>query len=470
MLRRLQGLWLGAFAACDIALSLGLFCLAYVLRFQPVVTSWLPAQPPLPPAAVYLRVLPVLALVLLVANRTQGLYTPRREGSLPAEALDILKATALAVVAFAAILFFERTYSYARGIIAIFAVLNPFGAILLRAAIRSALRIARRRGYNLRHVLIVGTGRSAQALIHRIRRNSWTGFRILGLIGDRPRQEGRMLHGTPVLGTTAELERIIDERRPDQVFIALGPERTGEMGGLVRILSEKLVGIRIVPHLGSLLGMDCRTDDFDGIPIVSLWEEPIGGWNALLKRFMDFTLALAALAVSSPVLILIAILVKATSPGPIFFRQPRMGLDGRLFRIIKFRTMRQDLEQGDDGAWTRPGDLRRTPLGRILRRTSLDELPQLLNVLAGQMSLVGPRPERPVFIEKFKKTIPRYMLRHRIKAGITGWAQVNGWRGDTSLKKRIQHDLYYLEHWSLGFDLKILFLTLLRGLIHPNAY
>jgi Undecaprenyl-phosphate glucose phosphotransferase len=470
MLRRFGGIWLTLFGTIHIGLSCAVFCLSYFIRFHPAVTELVPIQSSVPPFEQYVGVLPILALILLVANRSQRLYSYRREDSLLAEFVDIVKATVLAVVLLTAVLFFERSSSYARGIVAIFAVLNPCAAILLRAVVRSALRFARRRGRNLRHILIVGLGRTAQTLIHRIRENPWTGLRVKGLIADREGSVGKSVHGLPVIGTIDGIGEVLERSRPDQVFIALPPERASDVEALIHELSERMVDVRIVPHLGFLLGMERRTVDFDGLPIVSLWETPIYGWNAILKQAMDHTLAFAALILTLPVFAIAAVLVKLTSPGPVFYRQARMGLDGRLFKILKFRTMRAGDDDDERPGWTRPGDPRCTAVGRFFRRTSIDELPQLLNVLAGQMSLVGPRPERPVFIEKFKKTIPRYMLRHKVKAGMTGWAQVNGWRGDTSLKKRIQYDLYYLRHWSLGFDLKILALTLVRGWMHPNAY
>ncbi len=482
MLRRHHRLWRTVFAVVDVTLSLGAFLAAYLLRFHPAVTAHFPLQAPIPPLTQYVRILPVLALILLISNTSLRLYAPRREGPLATELADILKATVLTLVILTAFLFFERSQSYARGIIGIFAVLNPAAAFALRASIRGTLRYARRRGFNLRHALLIGTGRAAQALIHRIRRNPWTGLRIVGLIGDRAEPLGRLIHGVPVVGTLDRLEEVLVKHPADQVFIALPPHRAGEVESLVSTLSQKLIDIRIVPDLGVLLSLNYQTVDFDGLPIVSLWESPISGWSAVGKRVMDFVLALAGIVVLAPFLGLIALLVKCSSRGPVLYRQERMGLDGRLFSMLKFRTMDHGVgpevgprvghgaAQGEEAGWTRPNDPRCTGLGRLLRRTSLDELPQLFNVLAGQMSLVGPRPERPVFIEKFRRSVPLYMLRHKVKAGMTGWAQVNGWRGNTSLKKRIQYDLYYLEHWSLLFDVKILAMTVVRGLVHPNAY
>jgi exopolysaccharide biosynthesis polyprenyl glycosylphosphotransferase len=208
--------------------------------------------------------------------------------------------------------------------------------------------------------------------------------------------------------------------------------------------------------------------DFDGVSVVNLWENHLSGWNAFFKRILDLAVALAAVILLAPFFLVIGFAIKCATAGPVFYVQRRMGHDGRIFQMLKFRTMRTGSE--DDSRFTQPDDERCTPIGRILRRTSLDELPQLLNVIAGQMSLVGPRPERPVFIEKFRKAYPQYMMRHKLKAGMTGWAQVNGWRGDTSLRKRLQYDLYYLHNWSIWFDFKIIFMTLFPGSLQRNAY
>ena len=477
MLRRYSSLWNSLFIAADLAVSVAVFLGAYVLRFQPWVISRLPVTDQVPPLSIYLRLAPVLALVLFLTNRHYRLYSPRREESPLEEFLDLWRSNIAAVLLLIAYLFFDRTHAYARVVVGIFAVVHPFAVFLFRAAVRAALRQARRQGYNLRHIVIVGTGRTAQALVHRIRRNPWTGLRIVGLVGDGTEKVGRKIHGVEVIGAVGEIEELLQRQRPDQVYIALSGESTRAMEPLVRTLIDHRVDLRIVPDLGLLLGLHHRTVDFDGLPVATIWESPIEGWGAVSKRAVDFGIAFVSLVVLAPLLVLIALLVKITSRGPILYRQQRMGLDGRVFSLLKFRSMRQAPADGvpaadpaDDGGWTTRGDARCTPLGRLLRSLSLDELPQLYNVLLGQMSLVGPRPERPLYIEKFKRSIPRYMLRHKVKAGLTGWAQINGWRGDTSLKKRIQYDLYYLKHWSLGFDLKILLLTLVRGFLHPNAY
>jgi Undecaprenyl-phosphate glucose phosphotransferase len=262
----------------------------------------------------------------------------------------------------------------------------------------------------------------------------------------------------------------IQRQEIDQVFLALSPTEQTHLPQLKEQFAELWVDLHIVPNLGSFRTLHTETENFEGMPVVTIVRSPLFGWNRLLKRGLDMVGAAAALLIFGPIMLLIAGLVRLSSPGPIFYRQERMGLDGRTFNALKFRSMRLDAEQRTGAVWASKDDDRCTPIGRFIRKVSLDELPQLFNVLRGEMSLVGPRPERPVFIEQFKKQIPDYMLRHKVKAGITGWAQINGWRGNTSLEKRIEFDLYYIERWSLWFDIKILFLTIFRGFVDPNAY
>jgi Undecaprenyl-phosphate glucose phosphotransferase len=273
-----------------------------------------------------------------------------------------------------------------------------------------------------------------------------------------------------VLGSTNEIQRVMSDRAVDQIFIALPYEARHQLESVLSEIRDTLVDVKLVPDFHRYMTLRGGIEEFEGLPFISLQDSPLYGWNSLLKRTLDLFVGSVALIFFAPLMALIAAAIKSTSAGPILFRQERMGLDGRRFQMLKFRTMVNEAEKLAVPAWTTPGDLRVTRLGILLRRTSLDELPQLLNVIKGEMSLVGPRPERPVLIDEFRKEIPKYMLRHKIKAGITGWAQVNGWRGDTSLEKRIEHDIYYIENWSLWFDLKVLALSLVRGFINKNAY
>jgi Undecaprenyl-phosphate glucose phosphotransferase len=273
-----------------------------------------------------------------------------------------------------------------------------------------------------------------------------------------------------VLGTVDQSPTVVSRRQLNMVFIALPFEHYGAVEGLVKALSREIADVKIVPDVDHVCRLELPGADLDGLAMLSAQASPLVGWNGLTKRTLDILLSLLVLALVSPLLLLIALLVRLTSKGPVLYKQDRMGYDGHTFSIYKFRTMTDDAEGDEPTRWTRAHDPRRTRLGIFLRKTSLDELPQFFNVLMGDMSIVGPRPERPALIEDFRNEVPLYMLRHKIKAGITGWAQVNGWRGNTSLRKRIQYDLYYLRNWSIWFDIWIILLTPFRGLIHKNAY
>ena len=319
------------------------------------------------------------------------------------------------------------------------------------------------RGY-----LVVGDGSQADFLIERLKELKPIGIHLSGSISLA--EQSSENPDSKFLGSLEELPQIIQQQRIDQVFISLSLKEQHRLEELKDLLSEQWVDVRIVPDLGSFRTLHTDIESFAGMPLVTLVQSPMTGWNQVLKRVLDLAGAILALILFSPLMLLIAFLVKITSPGPILYRQQRMGLDGKTFFTLKFRSMRQDAEKQTGAVWATENDTRRTTLGVYLRRFNLDELPQLFNVLNGDMSLVGPRPERPVLIEEFKSKIPNYMLRHKVKAGITGWAQINGWRGNTSLEKRIEHDLYYIERWSVWLDLKILLLTVFKGFVDPNAY
>ena len=320
----------------------------------------------------------------------------------------------------------------------------------------------------LERVLVVGDGSQADFLIERLKELKPIGIHLSGSISLE--EQSSENPGSKFLGSLEELPQIIQQQRIDQVFISLSLKEQHRLEELKDLLSEQWVDVRIVPDLGSFRTLHTDIESFAGMPLVTLVQSPMTGWNQVLKRVLDLAGAILALILFSPLMLLIAFLVKITSPGPILYRQQRMGLDGKTFFTLKFRSMRQDAEKQTGAVWATENDTRRTTLGVYLRRFNLDELPQLFNVLNGEMSLVGPRPERPVLIEEFKSKIPNYMLRHKVKAGITGWAQINGWRGNTSLEKRIEHDLYYIERWSVWLDLKILLLTVFKGFVDPNAY
>ena len=312
--------------------------------------------------------------------------------------------------------------------------------------------------------LIVGSGHSARRLDRALRRNAWFGINAVGFVDDAASAPGIV-----PLGAISELPQLLEQTGSSYVFIALPLERAGETKRVLALLTNVLVDIRIVPDLPRFLPVTMEARTVEGLPVLALQPVAHGFASVVAKRIMDVAASAAALVVLAPLLLALAALVKLTSKGPILYVQERMGLNGRRFGMLKFRSMRTDAEAAGP-KWASAGDDRRTPIGALLRRTSLDELPQLWNVLRGEMSLVGPRPERPYFIDRFRGAVPRYMLRHAMKAGITGWAQVHGWRGNTSLRKRVQYDLYYIAHWSPWMDLKILYLTITRALWDKNAY
>jgi Undecaprenyl-phosphate glucose phosphotransferase len=448
----------------DVILIALCWLAAYGLRFYvvgpPLVT------PDIPPFREYALQLIPIVVVWAVAFRWFDLYRPRRLGSYVSEWADVAKASTLGVLMLIAVMQFAfRDIEYSRVVIVYFWALSIVAVSLWRATFREGLRFARRHGVNLRRAVVVGGGGAAGELLTALRRRPDVGVQVLGLVGDKHEDAGGVW-----LGRFEDLRAILDREQVDLILIALSHGDYGRLAALLTDIGDDPVAIHLVPDVYGLVSMRGGIEEFEGVPIIHLRESPLYGWNRVLKRGMDLVVGGLALVVLAPVLLVVAIAVRLTSPGPVLLRQERMGLDGRAFSMLKFRTMRADAEVESGPVWAAPDDDRRTRLGIVLRRFSLDELPQLLNVLGGDMSLVGPRPERPVFVETFRHRIPGYMLRHKVKAGMTGWAQINGWRGNTSLEKRIEYDLFYIERWSLAFDLVILMKTLWRGFLSKNAY
>jgi exopolysaccharide biosynthesis polyprenyl glycosylphosphotransferase len=411
-------------------------------------------------AALLVVTLPLFLLLI----RGQGLYQPQRTGSLLHEAGGVIRATAMAVVLLVALGFFAGSPLESRASVAVFSVLAPLGVIGFRTGGRLGLRALRRRGLNQRFVLVLGAGQLAEEIIHRIHAHPEAGLQVLGVLADQGRGARRSVAGIPVLGGFSQLKEVLrGPDRVDQVILALPQDEMHALEKVLADLDDEVVSVKLVPDLLHVMTLRSSLESLDGLPIIGLRETPMVGWAVVYKRLFDLfvcgVIAVPALLVGAA----IALAVWASNGRPILYRQDRTGLDGRVFGMWKFRSMERDAERDTGPVWSRDTDPRRTRLGAWLRRTSLDELPQLWNVLAGDMSLVGPRPERPVFIEEFKREIPGYMLRHKVKAGMTGWAQVHGWRGDTSLHERVEHDLYYIQNWSVGLDIRIILLTLFRG-------
>ncbi len=465
MFARSRQLFTTGMFAVDAVLIAGSWLAAYWLRFHGL---GLEAPLGVPPLAMYIRSGAVITPVALLVLRTFRLYRSARTGRLGFELLAMVQAMVV-VAALAGVGSFYARSELSRTVIVMFLLLATFSLASVRIAARMVLRELRRRGKNLRHVLVVGTGEPARMLLRKISSHSDFGLQVHGLVGAHAADLDRTHGGLPVLGVVSDLPRLVQEHGVEIIYIALERREWEAEAEALTLLSDSTVAVRLVPDLTQAFRLNPSVEDFDGMPVVLVTESPEQGWNAVVKRTFDLACSGAGLLVISPVLAVLALAVKLDSPGPVFYAQERVGMNGRRFRMYKFRSMRADAEAHGPG-WTVKDDPRRTTLGSTLRRLSLDELPQLWNVFVGDMSLVGPRPEQPRFVEEFRGSIPRYMLRHHVKAGMTGWAQVNGMRGDTPLEDRIRYDLYYVQNWSLWFDLRILVLTVARVFKDASAY
>lgn len=468
MLRKYSQVFLTFLFLSDVLVVVLSWIASYYLRFN---LDLIPiTKHPIPPFEVYLSLTTYAVVIWALTFNSMGLYSPMRSVPLFDEAFKLIKASTVAILVFTTVVYFLREYKFSRVVFLYFWVLCTFGIIGGRIALRLIMRQLRRKGYNLRFVLIVGAGELGRRLLASIKRHSELGLRVVGFLTRREDKVGTLIAGVPVLGLYEDIQKVIQSRPVDQVILALPWEEHERLRVVLEKVDNEMVDLKIVPDFLDYVTLRGGVEELDNIPVISLRDSPLYGWNRILKKVFDIVLSLAILSLLSPLLLVIALLVKLTSPGPVFYRQERMGMDGKTFTMLKFRTMVPDAEKETGPVWATRRDQRRTAFGACLRRLSLDELPQFINVLKGDMSIVGPRPERPHFINQFKERIPRYMLRHKMKAGITGWAQVNGWRGNTSIEKRIECDMYYIEHWSLWLDVKIVWLTLWKGLVNRHAY
>jgi len=465
MLSRHAQLLATAMFLLDGVLIAAAWLASYWLRF---FALGIPAPLGVPPLRLYLWFGAVMVPLALLVLRSLRIYRSSRTARLGEDLFAVLKGT-IAIVALAGLASFFARGELSRALLAVF---GGVMAVLLggsRVLLRIVLRALRRAGHNLRHVLIVGIGEPAQAFIRKVQGHPDYGLSVAGLVAPTPASAGESVADLPVVGSIAELRSLVESRGIDLVYLALARSEWREEEAALDQLSDSTAAVRLVPDLARAFTLNSTVEDFDGMPVVRVTETPDQGWNGVLKRGFDIACSSLGLVLLSPLMLAVATWVRLDSPGPVFYGQERVGFNGRRFRMWKFRTMRVDAESAGPG-WTRPDDPRRTGAGGILRKLSLDELPQLWNVLCGEMSLVGPRPERPMYVEQFRASIPRYMLRHHVKAGITGWAQVNGLRGDTPLDQRIEYDLYYIRNWSLGFDVAILLRTIGRVFRDASAH
>ena len=460
--RRLQAL----FVAADVLATVLALGAAWLIRFE---SMW-PTPKGAQPFENYVAFIPILIAIWPVVFYFHRLYQIRRDRSTIDEVLAVIVAASLGTILLVGLLSFWRGFTFtSRQMLVLFLFLDVLFVSLVRFGIRKYLEMMWSTGAGVRRTLIVGAGHTGRALADKLLDHPATGLKPVGFADDDPAKRNEGYRGLAVLGATSEVTTLIRAHEVDTVFLALPVEAHRTMLTILKEVGNEMVDLKVVPDLFQYVTFKAGVEDFDGLPVINLTQMPLEGWNSLVKRTMDVALSALGLVVIAVLFPVIALAIWLEDRGPIFYAQERMGLDGRLFRMLKFRSMRVDAE--DDGArWTEENDPRRTRVGAFLRKTSLDELPQLVNVFTGEMSLVGPRPERPEFVRTFKEKFPQYMLRHRVRAGITGWAQVHGWRGNTSLSKRIEYDLYYIENWSVGLDVKILWLTVKWGFTHKNAY
>jgi exopolysaccharide biosynthesis polyprenyl glycosylphosphotransferase len=461
--RRIAGLLL----VSDIGATLAALGAAYFLRFRVEI---IPVTKGIPDASSYYRLFPLIAVLWPIVYYFYGLYQVRRNRSRVEEGLSVFVATGLATLLLAGLATFYRGFSYSRLVLLLFVVLDVLFVFAGRTAIRRYLEEAWRHGVGVRQVVVVGAGRLGRAVVDKFLEHPEAGLRAVGFVDDAPEKRTALYRAVPVLGTTRDVASIVDASGVDTVFLALPLDAHRTMLAVLQDVGRTVADVRVVPDLLQHITFRAGVEDLDGLPVVHLTQVPLTGWMSLVKRTLDIGISAAALTALSPLYAAIAAAIRLCDGAPVLYRQRRMGLDGRPFDILKFRSMVVGAEEESGPTWASPEDPRRTRLGRFLRQWSLDELPQLVNVFRGEMSLVGPRPERPEFVREFKEKFPQYMLRHRVRAGITGWAQVHGWRGNTSLSKRIEYDLYYIENWSLSLDIKILWMTLRHGLRQRNAY
>lgn len=440
---------------------------AWYLRFESGIFSvsegYLPFSQYLSPVAL------IIPLYLFLYS-IFGLYSPHRIKSISHEFFNIIKANALGILFFILALYLVKEIDYSRYLLFIFGVNCIILISIERAVIRLTLRNLRRKGYNLKHVLILGYSDLTVELLRIIKGNRQWGLNAIGILDDN-QPVGSKISDSIVLNKLDSLEDMLNKNNIDEVFITLELKEYEKLGKIIAVCEKVGIRTQIIPDYYKYIPARPYVEEVEGLPIINIRYVPLDNViNRLIKRMFDIVVSLICIVTFSPIMLFTAVMIKLTSPGPIFYKQERVGLNRKNFMMYKFRSMKVQTKGEDKVTWTTKDDPRKTKFGNFIRKTSIDELPQIFNVLKGDMSLVGPRPERPFFVEQFKESIPKYMVKHQVRPGITGWAQVNGWRGDTSIEKRIEFDLNYIENWNFWFDIKIMFLTVFKGFVNKNAY
>jgi len=451
----------------DTLMTVVSFLLAYYIRFyiHKVPTEYIPAFQP------YLKLLIIVIPIWLISLSYHGLYKQKNSFISPIDKVYLIfKAVVFATLVLMAITFLYRQFSYSRLTFAYASGLNFLCITLMSTVIRKIQITAIKRGFGIRKVIIVGTDETAKAIASKIQKHVALGYKIIGYISDKEIDSSENENNQKILGRISEIPEIAREKNIDKIIFASPNVSNKDTLDIILKCTELNVDFTIVPGLYEIVTSKVNVADIDGIPVIGLKESPLQGLNLFLKKVFDLTLSTVLLIILSPLLLVLSIAIKLNSKGPILYKQERIGQDNKIFTMYKFRSMRMDAEEHTGPVWAQEKDPRRTKVGTFMRKMSFDELPQLLNIIRGNMSIIGPRPERSFFVDKFKNDILGYMSRHRVKPGITGWAQVNGLRGNTSIAERTKYDLYYIENWSIAFDLKILLRTILEFCFHKHAY
>ena len=426
------------------------------------------------PSNIYFAALIVIIPLFLILYTIFGLYRVNRTFGIFTEFSRIVEANILGLLIINTILFVGSKNPYfanfSRIMIFTFGVINVIFEFILRNFVRLLLRVFRKKGFNQKHILLVGYSDAAFKFIDKIYKNPGWGYHIFGIVDDNHKIESDY-RNVKIIDRIPNLKHLIDNNDFDEVIITLGLSEYDKLKNVVSVCEKSGIHTKFIPDYGTIIPTKPLTEDFDGMPVINIRAVPLQNlFNRIIKRLIDIIGSVIGIIIFSPVFIILSLIIKLTSKGPIIFKQERVGLHNKPFTMYKFRSMIEQTDDEEKKGWTTKNDPRTTKIGAIIRKISFDELPQFFNVLVGDMSLVGPRPERQQFVDEFKETIPRYMIKHQVRPGMTGWAQINGLRGDTDIEKRIQYDIWYIENWTLGLDIKILLLTILFGFVNKNAY
>ncbi len=453
----------------DAVIVAASYTLAWYLKFASPFSATDPSVGALD-VHTYFEMLYVIVPGYLILYYSFNLYTPKRATVHKYEIINIFQANTVGMVLLMAGWYLIAQIHFSRTMMAMFYGINIVLTTLGRSLIRMLLQYFREKGYNLKYILLVGYSRAAEEYIKRINANPQWGYVVRGILDDMV-PSGTVYKGVKVVGRIENLLYILPQNKLDEIAITLSLKDYDNLEHIVDLCEKSGVHTKFIPDYNSLFPSRPYTEDLMGLPVINIRYVPLTNTlNWCTKRVMDVLVSLVGLVISLPIMLIAAIAIKCTSRGPVIFKQERIGLHNKPFRMYKFRTMEVQKPSQEEKGWTKKDDPRVTRVGKFLRRTSIDELPQLFNIIKGDMSVVGPRPERPQFVEQFKEEIPRYMVKHQVRPGLTGWAQINGYRGDTSIKRRIEHDIFYIENWTLSFDIKIMFLTIFKGFINKNAY